>query len=185
MAKAERTSLSKKVRFDVFKRDAFTCQYCGRTPPIVVLEADHIIPVSKKGTNSIDNLITSCFDCNRGKADVELTSLPQTTVDKMALLKEREMQYKEYQKLLKQINNRLWQEVELVDGIVTNFFPDMCCNERFKSVSIKMFINKLGFMEVANAMGNACAKKCYDLEQALKYFCGICWNIIKNKGNNG
>ncbi len=59
----KRKSLSKKIRFEVFKKDSFTCQYCGSTPPSTVLEIDHINPVSLGGDNSIDNLITSCFDC--------------------------------------------------------------------------------------------------------------------------
>ncbi|MEZ9451507.1 HNH endonuclease [Vibrio splendidus] len=66
---SKRKSLSKKIRFEVFKRDKFTCQYCGKTAPNVVLEVDHIEPVSKGGTNDILNLIASCFDCNRGKTD--------------------------------------------------------------------------------------------------------------------
>lgn len=70
---AKRKSLSKKTRFEVFKRDSFTCQYCGRMAPDVVLNVDHIEPVSKGGTNDITNLITSCFDCNSGKSDRELS----------------------------------------------------------------------------------------------------------------
>lgn len=64
---AERKQVSKKIRFEVFKRDNFTCQYCGRKAPDVVLEVDHITPVAESGDNSIMNLITSCKDCNRGK----------------------------------------------------------------------------------------------------------------------
>jgi len=67
-----RKSLSKKIRFEVFKRDKFTCQYCGKTAPNVVLEVDHIEPVSKGGTNDLLNLIVSCFDCNRGKTNRRL-----------------------------------------------------------------------------------------------------------------
>ena len=63
----KRKSISKKTRFEVFKRDSFTCQYCGRSSPEVVLEIDHINPVKNGGDNDIMNLITSCFDCNRGK----------------------------------------------------------------------------------------------------------------------
>jgi 5-methylcytosine-specific restriction endonuclease McrA len=37
-------AISKKLRFEVFKRDNFTCQYCGRETPEVILEADHVIP---------------------------------------------------------------------------------------------------------------------------------------------
>lgn len=75
---AKRKGLSKKRRFMVFRRDLFTCQYCGRTPPDVSLEVDHIIPVSKGGTNADDNLRTACFDCNRGKGDHSAKRRPQT-----------------------------------------------------------------------------------------------------------
>lgn len=64
---AKREGLSKKTRFEVFKRDKFTCQYCGRMAPDVILEVDHLNPVAKGGDNDILNLITSCRDCNRGK----------------------------------------------------------------------------------------------------------------------
>ena len=64
---AERKPLSKSLRFEVFKRDSFTCQYCGAKAPDVILEVDHIKPVAEGGTNEILNLITCCRDCNRGK----------------------------------------------------------------------------------------------------------------------
>jgi hypothetical protein len=66
---AERKAISKKIRFEVFKRDAFKCQYCGRSAPDVILNVDHIKPVKEGGTNHLTNLITSCFDCNSGKKD--------------------------------------------------------------------------------------------------------------------
>lgn len=56
-----------KVRFAVLKRDNFTCQYCGRKPPEVILEVDHIYPKSKGGLNKIENYKTACRDCNIGK----------------------------------------------------------------------------------------------------------------------
>lgn len=65
---AKRTSTGKRLRFEVFKRDHFTCQYCGRQPPTVVLVADHITPVVEGGASTIDNLITACESCNQGKA---------------------------------------------------------------------------------------------------------------------
>ena len=63
----KRKSLSKKKRFEVFKRDSFKCQYCGRSAPDVILEVDHIVPVAEGGKNDMLNLVTSCRDCNRGK----------------------------------------------------------------------------------------------------------------------
>lgn len=78
-----RKPLSKKIRFEVFKRDLFTCQYCGRKSPDIVLEVDHIKPVASGGVNDIINLITSCFECNSGKGKTELS-------DNCALNKQRE-----------------------------------------------------------------------------------------------
>jgi hypothetical protein len=61
------------LRMEIFKRDSFTCQYCGNKAPESILHVDHIKPVSKGGTNDIFNLITSCIDCNLGKSDRELS----------------------------------------------------------------------------------------------------------------
>lgn len=57
-------------RFYIFQRDAFTCQYCGRTPKDgVKLHIDHILPLDKGGDNNESNLITSCESCNLEKHD--------------------------------------------------------------------------------------------------------------------
>lgn len=64
---AKRKALSKKLRFEVFLRDEFTCQYCGRAAPSVVLELEHIVPVSRGGGNDKCNLTTACEECNAGK----------------------------------------------------------------------------------------------------------------------
>src|SRR6266487_210792 len=75
--KLRRYSLSKSVRFEVLKRDSFTCQYCGNKAPNVLLEIDHIHPVVKGGGNEILNLVTACRDCNGGKRDQLLS---ETTI---------------------------------------------------------------------------------------------------------
>lgn len=64
-AQEQRAFVTPKIRFEVLKRDNFTCQYCGAHGEGVVLEVDHIIPISKGGTSDMGNLITACFDCNR------------------------------------------------------------------------------------------------------------------------
>src|SRR5476649_2779049 len=63
----ERRTLTKRVRFEILKRDNFACRYCGAKPPDVVLHCDHVHPVSRGGKNELENLVTSCRDCNAGK----------------------------------------------------------------------------------------------------------------------
>ena len=60
------------LRWEVLKRDAFTCQYCGRSAPEVKLEVDHITPVCEGGKDTKENLVTSCYSCNRGKSALSL-----------------------------------------------------------------------------------------------------------------
>ena len=59
-----------KKRFDVFKRDEFKCQYCGKAGG--KLEVDHVKPLCQGGSDDMDNLKTACFECNRGKAGARL-----------------------------------------------------------------------------------------------------------------
>ena len=79
-----RIPLTPAVRKKIFERDSYTCQYCGRSAPDVVLEIDHIIPINKNGTNDPQNLITCCLECNRRKHDHLLTDdLRQELYDKV------------------------------------------------------------------------------------------------------
>lgn len=73
--KEELNSGRLRTRFEVFKRDNFTCQYCGRKAPKVILEIDHKTPKSKGGKNELGNYITACSDCNNGKSDILLNNL--------------------------------------------------------------------------------------------------------------
>jgi len=63
----KRETISLKVRFEIFRRDDFSCQICGATAHESRLEVDHKHPVSRGGTNDPENLWTLCFPCNRGK----------------------------------------------------------------------------------------------------------------------
>ena len=56
-----------RTRWQVFQRDNFTCQYCGKKATQVELEVDHKVSRHNGGDNSFSNLITACFECNRGK----------------------------------------------------------------------------------------------------------------------
>ncbi|AEB12369.1 HNH endonuclease [Marinithermus hydrothermalis] len=52
-------------RRNIFRRDRHTCQYCGRTGG--ELTVDHVIPKSRGGRTSWDNLVTACRSCNTKK----------------------------------------------------------------------------------------------------------------------
>jgi hypothetical protein len=68
------SSSGKTLRFRVLERDGFTCRYCGRGAPDVVLHVDHVYPRSRGGKNDMANLVTACRDCNLGKRDMVLSA---------------------------------------------------------------------------------------------------------------
>ncbi len=114
---SKRKAISKKIRFEVFKRDKFQCQYCGNSAPDVILECDHISPVSKGGDSDILNLITSCFDCNRGKSNRELndTLIVDKQREQLAELEERRQQLKamlDWRDGLKSIDNDILEKIK-------------------------------------------------------------------------
>jgi len=56
-------------RRNVFKRDRFTCQYCGDQPGSEDLTLDHVIPRAQGGESRWDNCVLACVACNKQKAD--------------------------------------------------------------------------------------------------------------------
>jgi 5-methylcytosine-specific restriction endonuclease McrA len=57
------------TRFNVFLRDRFVCQYCGGPHPAPYLTFDHVVPRSRGGRTTWDNVVTACTDCNLRKGN--------------------------------------------------------------------------------------------------------------------
>ena len=60
-------------RREIFRRDNHTCQYCGSTKHLTL---DHVIPRSKGGIHTWDNVVTACGKCNSYKGDRLLHETP-------------------------------------------------------------------------------------------------------------
>lgn len=61
-------AISKRLRFEVLRRDNHACRYCGRSAPEVRLTVDHVVPVALGGQDVPENLVAACSDCNAGKS---------------------------------------------------------------------------------------------------------------------
>lgn len=69
--KRKRTHIPRGLRKEVFKRDNYTCKECGaKKSEGATLHIDHIIPISKGGTDELSNLQTLCADCNLNKSNI-------------------------------------------------------------------------------------------------------------------
>lgn len=173
-----RKPLSKRVRFEVFKRDGFVCQYCGNHPPDVSLEVDHIQAVSRGGENDLDNLVTACFACNRGKSDIPLADIPLTMDARAALVAEREAQIAGFEAVMRARRERLDDDAhDVLDEFCRLYHRDGISHTQFGS--IRTFVEKLGLDEVLEAVNIAHAKKPYSFQVSFKYFCGVCWRKIR------
>lgn len=61
-----------QIRFcreNIYLRDKFQCQYCGKVSPARSLTLDHVVPLSKNGKHSWENVVTACQKCNNLKGN--------------------------------------------------------------------------------------------------------------------
>lgn len=172
-----RKPIGKKLRFEIFKRDGFACQYCGSTPPEVVLHVDHIYPVAKGGDNDCKNLITACSSCNLGKGATELSSVPKSLADKANEIREHEEQIKGYTKVLLAQRKRIEKDVQRICDALAGYEGADCITD--VKNSIRMFCTKLHPLEVLEAAEKANSYLPEAKMPTFKYFCGICWYLLE------
>lgn len=176
---SERKGISKKIRFDVFKRDGFVCMYCGAHPPAVLLEVDHIHPVAEGGTNDADNLVTACENCNRGKGAGLLSTVPQSLADKAEMVAEREAQLAAYYEILQGAKDRRDEEMWAIAQIYMDRWG-LDAMLRTDLSSIAMFLKRLDFFQVQEAMEMA-TNRTHSKGPSFKYFAGVCWRMISER----
>ncbi len=147
-----RKALSKKTRFEVFKRDSFTCQYCGAKAPEVVLHVDHIEPVAAGGSNDILNLITACAACNGGKAARKLDD--RSSVERQrAQIEELEARREQLEMMLSWRDAAHAQAIDTVQEVAdrigdrSGLYP----NDSGK-VDVRKWLKKYSLAEVLAAM---------------------------------
>lgn len=182
-------TISKRTRFEVFKRDKFTCQYCGRTPPTVTLQVDHIVPSSKGGEDEIENLATSCADCNLGKSNVELGAVPPPLMEQAQIRQEQAEQMQAYNAFLMEQREYQQHQLELIGHHWFNKFKKKKDSWIFAGQyeqSVKRFLKQLPVAMILDAIDIAHAKfpvlnERGDDYKTFKYFCGICWSMIRER----
>ncbi len=141
---------------------------------------DDVDPKSKGGKDDINNLVTACFDCNRGKKAIPLTKIPPKLSENLEVLQKQEAQIKEYRKFIRKIELRVQKDMNAVDAVYREAYPGWQLSDLFRLGTLKQFINKLPLPEIVSAMEIAVSRVPQDKDRVIKYFCGICWNKIKS-----
>jgi hypothetical protein len=174
------------VRFEIFKRDKFTCRYCGGKSPEAILEIDHVLPLTAGGTDEPDNLVTACFICNRGKAARLLTGIsipPESDLhEKAILLAEQELQIAEYN--FWKAKQRAREDREIAD--LAQRWQVRWGGTYWQVSDVRAFLRALGYVELLEVLelvedktvSWAGSSKAYS---AWRFFCGICHRRIEGR----
>lgn len=179
-----------KLRFDVFKRDSFACAYCGRTPPLVLLEVDHVHPVADGGEDEIENLVTACEECNRGKGAVLLGEKRLSKIKRSSIIemRERAKQAKAYYDMLTKLEAVTTDFMQLVwrkwigcfQGKIENGYY-VCDTPLPEARSLKYFLKHISTQEILEAVDISLGR--WGAESGTrptKYFYGVCHKMIKD-----
>jgi hypothetical protein len=174
-------AVSKRLRFEIFRRDNHTCRYCGRTAPEWPMQVDHVTPVALGGSDEATNLVTACKDCNAGKTSVPPGAPLVADVSADALRWSRAMQevaairqtnYAEQQKELEWFT-ALWDDWHY--GFDKKPIP---APEGFHSV-LDFLAAGLTHPEIVELLNVAMRATHIPPSATWKYFCGCCWKRIR------
>jgi hypothetical protein len=172
--------VSKRLRYEVLKRDNHTCRYCGGTAPDVAITVDHVTPVSLGGTDTAANLVACCRDCNIGKSS---TSPDAPLVENV---KQDAMRWAAAIKLASdRRSNRTRQLNEYCRAFVDEWREyDMGSREMPTPAnwqdSIEGFYNAaLPISELKRALAISMSKPQVSNYEKFRYMCGICWSVLR------
>lgn len=182
-------------RFEIFKRDGFVCMYCGKRPPEALLEVDHIVPRCAGGSDDDVNLLTSCFECNRGKGAKQLgDERPAVAINRSEDIKERALQAQAYadaveesqqaeSRILDMLNEKWcfaldgWIEKDDDTGRSSWMLPNGFSFP--PNATLRTFVKRLPLDSIIDAIDITAGSTCPPSAK-VRYFCAVCWRRIKD-----
>lgn len=177
-------AVSKRLRYEILRRDDNTCRYCGGKAPDVVLTIDHVTPVALGGSDDPSNLVAACKDCNAGKT----SSSPDAPL--VADVAEKAVQWgAAIQRWAKQRLDDRYERDCYVDQFtdawdVWGYGP---ADDRKKvpkpggwESSIWQFYETgLPIEELEDSIKIALGRDRVQLEEKFRYMCGVAWKQVE------
>lgn len=174
-------AVSRRLRFEILRRDGHTCRYCGAQAPDVVLTVDHVVAVALGGGDDPTNLVTACQPCNAGKSSIAADSPLVADVDAAAMLwakaidrvnEARRMEFDGLQILLAQFD-AIWVGWHYADGSPIERDEDWRTSvDRFLNHGLEM--RELEYL-VREAMTFQGAR------DPWRVFCSKAWRVIGDR----
>lgn len=172
--------LSKRLRYEVLRRDGFRCRYCGAEPGERALQIDHVIPEALGGKNEPANLVTACEPCNSGKTS---TTPDAPLVDEVAegalrwaaamlaaaALKEKEIADRRSR------NDwflEVWNGYKYDDGKAVPLPSD------WSDAVTRLETSGLTYLLFEEAVEVTMRAQKVLPDNRFRYFCGVAWNMV-------
>ena len=179
----DRRSISKRLRYEVFRRDDHRCRYCGATANDARLTIDHVQPIALGGSDEPANLVTACAECNSGKSSSAPDAPIVENVADDALRWSKAMQ--RAAEIDRKSKARLRPIVKAADEKwceFTTYGDAQLPRPADWRSGIENFANQgLNKREVVEAIEITMAAKNITNENLWRYFCGVCWNKIRDR----
>lgn len=179
-------AVTKRTRYEVLRRDNYTCRYCGASAPDVVLQVDHVIPQALGGADDPSNLVASCRDCNAGKSSATPDQELVAQVNAQAVAMSKALQDAMRAQVGALDEDKKW------NAHVQRRWNKVCREQRLSYAQMdanwKASLSRWRRMGVPlevvdSAIDKALTK--YGIRQCdrFAYMCGIVWNTVKDATN--
>jgi hypothetical protein len=167
-------AISKRLRFEILRRDNHTCRYCGRSAPDAVLHIDHVIPESLGGPTESSNLITACSHCNGGKT----SSTPDQSI--VADVNDKALQWAAAMAQAAEEASRDTSGRDDLYDAVRGAWPSYQQNRipQDYTETLDQFVNAGLPRQVIVQMARTAAAK-PKVYNRWAYFCGCCWAKVR------
>lgn len=172
-------AVSKRLRYEILRRDNHTCRYCGGHAPDVSLTVDHVVPTALGGSDQPDNLVTACRDCNAGKSASSPDAPLVADVAADALRWAAALQYAATQAQADlAAERRLFDLIDELWSIWNYGFNGQYAVPRPDDWrdSIRSFVAAgLTPDQLSDAIQKAMTRQHVSTDDVWRYFCGVCW----------
>lgn len=169
-------AVSKRLRYEILRRDNHQCRYCGGAAPDVALTVDHVIPVALGGSDQPDNLVTACQDCNAGKSASSPDAPFVADVARDALRWARAMETAQ-QMSLDQTDERERRR-ELFADVVSAHLGRSTLPSGWTQ-TCDQFVAAGAIVDDWEEAGEVTAR--YERQDDWRYFCGVVWTLIRRR----
>ena len=172
-------AVTKRTRYEVLKRDNYACRYCGQMAPDVKLTIDHVNPKALGGSDSPDNLVAACKDCNAGKTSVQpgsdlVADVAQDAVRWAAAIKTATA----IRATLRADRAAYVEEFLEIWNLWTCRGEALPTPANWEQSIWKFHEVGLPIDDLREAANKACSNPKIDAHQTWRYMCGIAWRML-------